>query len=243
MTKEKDNEDLREKEQYVSRKSETENGSGTEHPERAGESKGKEFPVVGVGASAGGLEALKSFFSAVSENSGMAYIVLIHTKPDQPWRPNCLEKSPGFPSPPPKTGKPSSRTMFTLSRPTRRSSPGTALSRSSQKVPPSTTACPGARPGPGATTPCSLPKKCRKRSSGFSSAARPQRLVVDFPDGPAREVGREAAAPPEKHGRSVTVVAESRAGAVLARNGSDRLEGKHSPQSKAAPAGNSQGQG
>jgi two-component system CheB/CheR fusion protein len=44
----------------------------------------KPFPVIGIGASAGGLKALKSFFQAVSETSGMAYIVLVHMAPDQP---------------------------------------------------------------------------------------------------------------------------------------------------------------
>ena len=33
---------------------------------------GKKFPIVGLGASAGGLQALKAFFSNVPENSGMA---------------------------------------------------------------------------------------------------------------------------------------------------------------------------
>lgn len=44
----------------------------------------KTFPLVGIGASAGGLEALKSFVSKVSKKSGMAYIVVIHMSPDQP---------------------------------------------------------------------------------------------------------------------------------------------------------------
>ncbi|MGQ1784674.1 MULTISPECIES: chemotaxis protein CheB [unclassified Saccharicrinis] len=44
----------------------------------------KPFPVVGLGASAGGLNALKSFFSNVSEKSGMAYIVVVHMSPTKP---------------------------------------------------------------------------------------------------------------------------------------------------------------
>ncbi len=56
------------------------------------------FPVVGIGASAGGLEALKTFFSKVSENSGMAYIVLIHMKADQPSvLPELLQKTTPIP--------------------------------------------------------------------------------------------------------------------------------------------------
>jgi two-component system CheB/CheR fusion protein len=41
----------------------------------------KPFPVIGIGASAGGLEALEEFFQNVSEHSGMAYVVVSHTDP------------------------------------------------------------------------------------------------------------------------------------------------------------------
>jgi two-component system CheB/CheR fusion protein len=44
----------------------------------------KRFPMVGMGASAGGLEALKGFFSGVPEDSGMAYIVVVHMTPKHP---------------------------------------------------------------------------------------------------------------------------------------------------------------
>jgi two-component system CheB/CheR fusion protein len=37
-----------------------------------------DFPVVALGASAGGLEALESFFSAVPRDSGLAYVVVSH---------------------------------------------------------------------------------------------------------------------------------------------------------------------
>ncbi|MCB1771029.1 MAG: hypothetical protein KDJ31_15230, partial [Candidatus Competibacteraceae bacterium] len=37
---------------------------------------------VGVGASAGGLEALESFFSQMPAESGMAFIVIQHLSPD-----------------------------------------------------------------------------------------------------------------------------------------------------------------
>ena len=43
----------------------------------------KQFPIVGIGASAGGLEALEGFFSNVSSNSEIAYLVLVHSSPDQ----------------------------------------------------------------------------------------------------------------------------------------------------------------
>src|ERR1700730_463368 len=39
------------------------------------------FPVVGVGASAGGLEAFKRLIKAIPEDSGMAYILVQHLEP------------------------------------------------------------------------------------------------------------------------------------------------------------------
>ncbi len=42
------------------------------------------FPIVGLGASAGGLEALKAFFSHSTAHSGMAYIVVVHLSSDKP---------------------------------------------------------------------------------------------------------------------------------------------------------------
>ena len=41
-------------------------------------------PIIGLGASAGGLEALKLFFANVPQNSGLAYIVVVHMTPKQP---------------------------------------------------------------------------------------------------------------------------------------------------------------
>lgn len=38
----------------------------------------KKFPIVGIGASAGGLEALEQFLVNVPDNSGMAYVVIQH---------------------------------------------------------------------------------------------------------------------------------------------------------------------
>jgi len=40
------------------------------------------FMVVGLGASAGGIQALKEFFSRVSTDSGMAYVVILHMSPE-----------------------------------------------------------------------------------------------------------------------------------------------------------------
>ena len=54
-------------------------------PERPG--KGKGFvPVVGIGASAGGLEALKEFFGAMPADSGMAFVVVQHLEPSHESR-------------------------------------------------------------------------------------------------------------------------------------------------------------
>ncbi len=40
------------------------------------------FPVVGIGASAGGLEAFKKLIEAIPENSGMAYVLVQHLDPN-----------------------------------------------------------------------------------------------------------------------------------------------------------------
>jgi two-component system CheB/CheR fusion protein len=45
-------------------------------------SAGFEFHSVGIGASAGGLEAIEDFFSHMPENSGLAFIVIQHLSPD-----------------------------------------------------------------------------------------------------------------------------------------------------------------
>jgi two-component system, chemotaxis family, CheB/CheR fusion protein len=36
------------------------------------------FSLVGLGASAGGIQALKTFFKGVPSNSGMAFVVVVH---------------------------------------------------------------------------------------------------------------------------------------------------------------------
>jgi two-component system, chemotaxis family, CheB/CheR fusion protein len=40
------------------------------------------FPIVGIGASAGGIQALSAFFSALPADSGMAFVVIQHLPPD-----------------------------------------------------------------------------------------------------------------------------------------------------------------
>ena len=39
-------------------------------------------PVVGIGASAGGLEAFKAFLSSAPVDSGLAYVLVQHLAPD-----------------------------------------------------------------------------------------------------------------------------------------------------------------
>src|SRR5262245_50457442 len=38
--------------------------------------------VVGIGASAGGIEALREFFHALPSDLGLAYVVVVHLAPD-----------------------------------------------------------------------------------------------------------------------------------------------------------------
>ncbi|MDQ0739783.1 chemotaxis response regulator CheB [Pseudomonas sp. W4I3] len=40
------------------------------------------FPVVGIGASAGGLQAVKAFFEHMPQDCGMAFVVILHLSPD-----------------------------------------------------------------------------------------------------------------------------------------------------------------
>ena len=40
------------------------------------------FPVVGIGASAGGIAALQRFFTIMPDNSGMAFVVILHLSPN-----------------------------------------------------------------------------------------------------------------------------------------------------------------
>ena len=45
-------------------------------------SSGETIPVVGIGASAGGLKALGQFFETTPTNSGLAFVVILHLSPD-----------------------------------------------------------------------------------------------------------------------------------------------------------------
>ncbi|PWG68361.1 hypothetical protein DEM28_24470, partial [Enterobacter mori] len=41
-----------------------------------------DFPVVGIGASAGGLEAICTLFRQMPSDCGMAFVVVLHLSPD-----------------------------------------------------------------------------------------------------------------------------------------------------------------
>jgi two-component system CheB/CheR fusion protein len=41
-----------------------------------------DFPIVGIGASAGGLEAFECFFKACPADTGMAFVLVPHLSPD-----------------------------------------------------------------------------------------------------------------------------------------------------------------
>ncbi|MEB2778156.1 chemotaxis protein CheB [Algoriphagus sp. D3-2-R+10] len=55
----------------------------TSEKEKTNESSNGLFPIVGIGASAGGLEALEQFLSNVPEDSGLGFVVIQHLDPTQ----------------------------------------------------------------------------------------------------------------------------------------------------------------
>src|ERR1700709_642562 len=56
------------------------------------------FPVVGIGASAGGLDAVKTFLKALPSKSGMAYVFVQHLSPKhESILPELLQKVAPFP--------------------------------------------------------------------------------------------------------------------------------------------------
>ena len=56
------------------------------------------FPVVGIGASAGGLDAFKKLLKAIPENSGMAFVLVQHLDPKhESMLPELLQKVTSIP--------------------------------------------------------------------------------------------------------------------------------------------------
>jgi two-component system CheB/CheR fusion protein len=76
------------------------------------------FRVVGIGASAGGLESLENFFANVPPDSGMAYVVVQHLSPDfRSMMDELLSRRSAMPVRPPSTTWRFSRTTSTCCRP------------------------------------------------------------------------------------------------------------------------------
>ncbi|HYV26186.1 MAG TPA: chemotaxis protein CheB, partial [Candidatus Eisenbacteria bacterium] len=62
-----------------------------------GEPASLSFPIVGIGASAGGLEALEHFLSRVPKNSGMAFVIVQHLDPTRKGiMPELLQRATGM---------------------------------------------------------------------------------------------------------------------------------------------------
>ena len=55
--------------------------SGIDLLTRAGEHIARGFPIVGIGASAGGLDAFKAFLTAMPSDTGMAFVLVQHLDP------------------------------------------------------------------------------------------------------------------------------------------------------------------
>lgn len=56
------------------------------------------FPVIGIGASAGGLDAFKKLLKAIPEHSGMAYVLVQHLAPThESLLPELLQKVTSIP--------------------------------------------------------------------------------------------------------------------------------------------------
>lgn len=55
--------------------------AGNGGAKQSSEEADKDFLIVGIGASAGGIFALKEFFTHVPAASGMAYVVILHLSP------------------------------------------------------------------------------------------------------------------------------------------------------------------
>lgn len=68
------------------------------HPASGARSRRAGFPVVGVGCSAGGLEALEAMLKGTPADSGMAFVIIQHLDPDHPSTlPEILQRSTTMP--------------------------------------------------------------------------------------------------------------------------------------------------
>ena len=58
----------------------------------------QQFPIVGVGASAGGLDAFRKLVKAIPDNSGMAYVLVQHLDPShESALPDILSRETNIP--------------------------------------------------------------------------------------------------------------------------------------------------
>src|SRR2546430_2402069 len=72
--------------------------SQTAPPPRGSSDTNTVFPIVGIGASAGGLEALEQFLKHVPGKSGMAFVVVQHLDPShEGMLPDLLQRATGMP--------------------------------------------------------------------------------------------------------------------------------------------------
>jgi chemotaxis methyl-accepting protein methylase len=60
----------------------TRKAAGSKTPKKVARKPVQSFPIVGIGASAGGLEALESFLANVPASSGMAFVIVQHLDPN-----------------------------------------------------------------------------------------------------------------------------------------------------------------
>jgi two-component system, chemotaxis family, CheB/CheR fusion protein len=65
-----------------SAKSQSSPKSAPKKSSASGNGRKKDFLVVGLGASAGGIKALQDFFATMPPNSGMAFVVILHLSPE-----------------------------------------------------------------------------------------------------------------------------------------------------------------
>ena len=57
-------------------------GQPADAPEAPDATEAGTVPIVALGASAGGVQALEAFFDALPADTGMAFVVLMHLSPD-----------------------------------------------------------------------------------------------------------------------------------------------------------------
>ncbi|MEO0974485.1 MAG: chemotaxis protein CheB, partial [Pseudomonadota bacterium] len=79
--------------------------SRTAPPESPARPEARPSHVVGIGASAGGLEALERFFSGLGDSTGMAFVVIQHLSPDfTSMMPQILKRTTTMPIKPVESG-------------------------------------------------------------------------------------------------------------------------------------------